>query len=111
MSDGAGKNSDTDSVTITALNVPPTLTMGDDKTGSAGQSVQITGTTADDPDGDNSKITWLWGGAPTSQLTGAETGSPTLNIPAGRTTNYTLTLTVTDEDGGTASGSLTVTVQ
>ena len=125
VTDGGGLT-DTDTVTITVLrqqggspppttptNQLPTVDAGVDQSGGPRDALNLSAS-ADDPDGDNDAITYLWtiAGGPASILGSVNTAATTVTIPAdaakGRT--YTLTVTVTDEDGGTASDSLTVTV-
>ncbi len=111
---GSGALTDTDEVTFTQSNANrrPSVTLAD-ATAIPGQALSLSAT-VDDPDGDNTKITYDWNltNAPTSLLGDRTTATPTLAVPTGATkdTAYAISLTVTDEDDATDSDSMTVTV-
>ena len=97
-------------------NVPPTASASATTPINENTSTLLDGT-ADDPDGDNSKMTFLWeiksgiGGS----ITNATSEDATFNAPniAGGGPNrvFTITLTVTDELGAqTVSNTITITV-
>lgn len=69
-----------------------------------GSSIALNGT-ASDPDGDAITIAW----APATHLTGADTATPIFAADDDMT--ETLTMTVTDSDGLTASATTTITVR
>ena len=104
---------DTDDATVTVGNVSPTVNAGSDVNATAGTKVTLSGT-ANDPDGDNTKIGWQWSGVVTSMLDNGNTSSPTLRLDYQPNdaigTKYTLTATVTDEDSATATDNVVVTV-
>lgn len=89
----------------TKTNQPPVANAGPDQTvpatSSAGAVVALDGSASRDPDGDALKFTWT---GPFGTLTGAKV-NPTL--PAG---THTITLTVDDNHGGTATDTVVVTV-
>jgi Tol biopolymer transport system component len=89
----------------TDANHPPTADAGDDQdvtaAGPEGATVTLDGTASSDPDGD--ALTYTWTG-PFDTLSGA-TVSPTLGVGT-----HTITLTVDDGRGGTASDTVEVTV-
>jgi hypothetical protein len=90
-----------------AFNQPPTADAGSDQTvectNSGGAGVTLDGTGSSDPDGDTLSYTW------TDALNNViATGpTPTVTLAVG---SYTLTLTVDDGKGGTASDTVQVTV-
>ncbi|MEQ9441467.1 MAG: PKD domain-containing protein, partial [Cyclobacteriaceae bacterium] len=101
---------DTDQVIITVnqpANLPPTANAGPDQTvvdedrnGQA--SVTLDGSASSDPDGSIDAYAWSWSGG------GSATGvNPSVILPTGATT---VTLTVTDNAGATASDQVIITV-
>jgi hypothetical protein len=88
------------------LNRPPTAEAGPAQTvectSSAGASVALDGSASSDPDDDI--LTYAWAG-PFGTASGP---TPTVSLPLG---THTVTLTVDDGKGGTASDTVIVTVQ
>ena len=90
------------------LNQPPVANAGADQTvecaAHTGTQVTLNGSQSSDPDGDT--LTYTWTG-PFGTATGV---NPTVSLPhAG--SPHTLTLTVSDGKGGTATDQVTITVQ
>jgi PKD domain-containing protein len=88
-----------------AANRPPVASAGPDEvvecSGQAGTPVTLNGSDSDDPDGD--ALTFRWTG-PFGTATGR---TPTVTLPDGAST---ITLTVTDELGATATDTVVITV-
>ena len=106
--DGA-QNSDT--VTIT-VNMPPMADAGADQTLFLGNPSIETVTLAgifDDSDGDVIAHQWVQTGGPTVDFTGSDTPSATFTVPA-TTAAYTFSYTVTDNDGGRTTDTVSVYV-
>jgi hypothetical protein len=105
--DGA---SDTDEVVITVEagpNTPPTADAGPDQTvvdtdGDDFETVTLNGVASSDPDGSIAKYAWIEGS--TTIATGI---SPTVNFAVG---DHTIVLQITDDEGATASDTVTVDV-
>jgi len=96
--------SDTDTVTVTINNVAPTADAGGDQTVDEGDTVTFSGSFTDPGTCDTHTIEWDFGDG--------STASGSLN-PAhiyGDNGIFTVTLTVTDDDGGVGVDDLTVTV-
>jgi uncharacterized repeat protein (TIGR01451 family) len=122
----SGPSTDPDSannaVTFTTrVNRPPTANAGPDQTASAGAScraiVTLNGTASTDLDGDALTYTWTADNllpppillAPADPSSGTVTGpTPAGPLPLG---THTITLTVNDGHGGTASDTVVVTVR
>ena len=104
---------DTGDVTITVNNLPPTVDAGGDQTVNVGETVSLDPATFTDPGvGDTHTATIDWGDG-----TAVENGfvDDALNTVSGShvyTTadTYTVTVTVSDDDGGTDPDTFTVTV-
>jgi serine protease AprX len=88
-------------------NQPPVANAGTDKTasdsdGNGSQSVALNGSASSDPDGTIVSYVWTEGG---SQIANGPTPSVTFGVGS-----HVVTLTVTDDDGATASDQVNVTV-
>ena len=95
-----------DYVRVTVPNRPPVAQAGPDQTiecgGPGGTAVTLNGSGSSDPDGDTLSYAWSWNG-------GTATGvNPFVNLPLGKNT---ITLTVDDGKGGTATDTVIVTVR
>ena len=102
----AGGLTGTDAITL-RVNVPPTADAGPDQNltdgdGSGDESVTLDGTLSSDPDG--TVVSWVWEESGVQIATGS---NPTVTLAVGV---HTITLTVTDNDGGTATDDVVVTV-
>ncbi|MBA1443926.1 MAG: PKD domain-containing protein [Gammaproteobacteria bacterium] len=96
----------TDTATVTVNNVAPTANAGPDQAIDEGDTASFSGSFTDPGSVDTHTIEWNFGDG-SAQVSGTLTPShtyPTAGI-------YTVTLTVTDKDGGVGSDTLTVTVQ
>jgi subtilisin-like proprotein convertase family protein len=100
--------SDTDTVDV-VVDRDPTADAGADQDVNSGGTVTLDGTDSSDPDGDTVTYAWTQTGGTTVTLTGAGTSQPTFTAPAGPAT-LTFQLTVDDGRGGTATDSVTITV-
>jgi hypothetical protein len=103
---GATAN-DTVNVTVTAANTPPIANAGIDQTvndydGNGTHPVTLNGSASSDPDGTINSYIWMEGA--TQVATGA---APAITLPVGL---HTLTLTVIDNRGASASDTVVVTV-
>ncbi len=99
--DRGAMNSVSKSVTVVAPNVPPVAAF---TTSQSGLAVTVNGSTSSDSDGTIASYAWTFGDGGTA--TGA-TPAPHTYAAAGP---YTITLTVTDNRGGTNSTTKDVTV-
>ncbi|MEA3238988.1 MAG: hypothetical protein U9Q94_04305 [Candidatus Bipolaricaulota bacterium] len=105
-----GSASDSVSVYVKNINVLPTANAGPNQTVQAGDWVTLAGT-GSDPDGTISSFTWEQIGGPSVTLAGANTNNATFTAPAvSSPTSLQFRLTVTDNDGGSASDEVIVTV-
>ncbi len=95
----------TDAATVTVNNVVPTVDAGADQMFNEGDTANFSGSFSDPGSVDTHTIEWNFGDGATDSgsLTPSHT-YPTAGV-------YTVTLTVTDKDGGIGSDTLTVTVQ
>ncbi len=100
--DDGGIGSDT--LTVTVNNVAPAVDAGPDQTSNEGDLVGFSGSFSDPGVLDTHTIAWDFGDG--SNATGSLTPSHTYADNG----EYTVTLTVTDDDGGVGSDTLTVTV-
>ena len=119
-----GRLSSTDTVTVTVQdtmvrvpptpppppNSPPSADAGDDQTVDEGDTVTLDGSNSSDPDG--SVASYDWSAPQGITLRNGNTAAPSFTAPAvSADTGYTLTLTVTDDDGATDADTVTVTVR
>ena len=104
--DDGGVGSDTLTVTVqAAVNEDPVAAAGDDQTVNEGETALFDGTTSSDPDGTIAKFEWDFGDGETAE------GATQTHVYADEGTGtFTVTLTVTDDLGATASDTLDVTV-
>ena len=107
--------SDTDQATLTLANVDPVATAGGPYSGNEGAANQLTGTASDA--GSNDVLSRLWtyapvsgvdAGATCSFLPGPTALSPTISCTDDGT--FEVTLTVSDDDGGSDAADATVTL-
>ncbi len=102
-----------ETVTVRAVNDPPTADAGADRTVDDGGSVTLDGSRSADPEA--GALTFAWaqtGGSPTVALGGAGTARPTFSTPQlAAQADLTFTLTVTDSGGLSASDTVVVTVR
>ena len=108
--DGATASHDV-TVTVNAANRPPVADAGVNQTVDAGDSVTLDGSGSSDPDGTIAVYLWAQTTGPTVSLSTDDQVStsfvaPNVNMP----TTLVFRLTVTDDDGATASHDVTVTV-
>ncbi len=103
--DDGGVGSDT--VVVTALNTSPTVSAGDDQTANEGSMVSLGGSFSD-PGNDSYSILWHVV-ASNGQVVADGYASGFSFTPADNGT-YTVTYTVTDDDGGSGSDVMMVTV-
>ncbi|OGV57129.1 MAG: hypothetical protein A2X45_21005 [Lentisphaerae bacterium GWF2_50_93] len=99
-----GTNTATTTATIAqAANVLPVARAGGPYTGTAGQAVSLSGATSTDSDGTIASYAWNFGDSTTG------TGATTTHSYAAAGT-YTVSLTVTDNRGGTNTATTTATI-
>ena len=98
----------TDTVDI-VVNAPPSANAGADLTVSAGTPVGLDGSASTDSDGSIVAYSWVQTGGTAVSLNSANTATPSFTAPASADT-LEFELTVTDNDGATASDRVTVTV-
>ena len=92
-------------------NQPPTVDAGADQSVDAGMMVALTGT-ASDPDGTIVSYLWEQTGGTMVSLAGATSGTAMFTAPdVSMDETLTFRLTVTDDDGATASGAVSVMVR
>jgi biopolymer transport protein ExbD len=97
-----------DTVTI-SVNLPPAAEAGPDQAVTSGATVTLNGAGSRDPDGTVASYVWVQTAGATVALTGAATATPTFIAPNASGT-LTFVLTVTDNNGATASDTVSVSV-
>jgi hypothetical protein len=116
--------SDSDSVEVlvrndaTATNQLPIANAGSDATAKPGETVTLDGSASNDPGGDESKLKYDWrqiGGAASTYsvtLSSDDAVNPTFTVPSSINAKTILSfqLTVTDENGGSDSDSVEITI-
>jgi PKD repeat protein len=100
-----GSLASTDNVLITVNNVAPTVNAGADLSGGMAEAIQFNGSFTDPGTLDTHTIEWDFGDGQTA------TGTLTPEHFYAASGEYTVTLTVTDDDGGISSDTLTVLVE
>ena len=103
VKDDAGLT-DTDTASVTVQNVAPTVNSGPDQTVKAGTVVSFSGSFTDPGSSDTHTIFWDFGDGTNT------TGTLTPTHAYEDTGNYTVTLRVTDDDGGIGIDTLKITV-
>ncbi len=98
--DGA---TDTDTVTATINNVPPTADAGGPYSGYVGEEITFSGSASDPGTADTLTYTWDFGDGTTAT---GQTVTHVYSAPG----NYTVTLTVEDDDGGVGTDTTTATI-
>jgi len=100
--------SDTDFVQVTVLNAPPVVDAGADQTVLEGSAVTLSGS-ATDPGLDTLSYQWRLVSSSNGQsIPGQNTAS--FDFVPGDNGTYTFELTVTDDDGGSSTDTIVVTV-
>jgi len=112
VSDGALSATDQVNVTVhNNVNEPPVADAGSDQTVDEQVSVALNGAGSSDPNGDALTYAWAQTAGPAVTLTGATTATPQFPSPTvTQATLLTFQLTLNDGKGGTATGSVNVTV-
>ncbi len=100
-----GGLTDEDFAVLTVNNVPPLVDAGEDRTVNVGAAILFTGVFTDPGTPDTHTIIWDFGDGTTA----INTLTPTHVYAANGI--YTVTLTITDDDGGTGVDALTVNVE
>lgn len=99
-----GTFSDTDTASVTISNVAPTANAGADQAVDEGDLVSFSGTYSDPGTSDTHTFVWDFDDGHSAS------GSQTPTHAYGDNGVYAITLTVTDDDGGVATDTLTITV-
>ena len=101
VSDGGGGEA-TDQMVLTVLNRAPVADAGPDRTANHAQTVTLAGS-GSDPEGSALSYAWTLNGLPIAAVANPTVGPFEIGV-------HTLTLTVTDDHGATATDSMSVTV-
>lgn len=110
VTDNAGATaSDTVTITVEHVNRLPTASPGQDRTVNRKADVTLDGRASADPDGTITEYAWTQLDGPAVTLTGADTAQPRFVAPEDDAV-LRFGLTVKDNEGGTASGEVEVTV-
>jgi PKD repeat protein len=96
----------TDSTTVTVNNLPPVAVAGPDQTGAIGDTVSFDGNGSSDP-GAADTLSFVWDFGDGTPVVSGEQATHSYNAAG----NYTVTLTVTDDDGATAIDTVNVTIE
>ena len=100
-----------DYTTMAVANQNPTANAGPNQSVAAGASVDLDGTASDDSDGVISSYTWAQTTGTIIALTGANTSTPSFTAPSTNSAQVlTFQLTVTDDDGATATDLVAISV-
>jgi uncharacterized repeat protein (TIGR01451 family) len=94
---------DSDTITVTVNNVAPVVTAGADQTADEGQTVSFDAS-FEDPGADTHQISWDFGDGATAEGTLSPSHAYADNG------SYTVSVTVTDDEGAADTGTLMVTV-
>lgn len=117
VNDNEGATASADvTITVEPMNILPTVNAGADQVVDEGQTVSLAGSGSD---ADGSIVSWVWSqvALPGDPLIGGFSAGATpaqasfVAPPVSATTQLTVQLTVTDDEGGEASDTLLVTVQ
>ncbi len=95
----------TDTATATVTNTPPVAEAGGPYTGNKGFAVAVDGTASADADG--VLVSWAWDCTTDGSIDAMGASASCTYAAVG---NYTVTLTVTDDDGATATDTATVAI-
>ena len=93
-------------------NQPPVADAGPDQSGTVNQAVTFDGSGSYDPDGDSLSVSWNFGDGGTLVCLASAPGclNPTHTYTTANTNGYTVTLTVTDDEGLNDSDTVKITV-
>ncbi|WP_370630699.1 glycosyl hydrolase family 18 protein [Photobacterium sp. WH24] len=95
-----------------AGNRAPVARAGSDQQVNTAATVTLNGSSSTDSDGQIAGYQWVQTSGPALTLNGANTASATISVPDVTVdTQYVFTLTVTDNEGATATDSITVTAK
>ncbi|MCA8956541.1 MAG: hypothetical protein KDC87_10740 [Planctomycetes bacterium] len=111
VSDGTQSSIATVTVTVHALDDPPTTDAGSDRSVDEGDLVVLDGSASTDPEGSSLAYTWVQTSGPAVRLIGANTATPSFVAPEGLSnTDLTFELRVQDA-ANVATDTVTVTVR
>ncbi|MCD4751383.1 MAG: PKD domain-containing protein, partial [Thermoanaerobaculales bacterium] len=102
--DDGATDSDTSSLTVIQPNTPPTADAGGPYSGNVGDTITLDGSGSSDADGTITDYAWTIGSNNYSGM------SPSVNLSGYTSGTYTVTLTVTDDDGATDSDTSSLSV-